>query len=139
LEKAADAELAKDGRSLIVNCHSFPSKPLPYEHDQSIGRPDICIGTDDFHTPKRLFHAIREVFEKSGFRVDRNRPFAGTIVPMKHYRKNQNVKSVMIEIHRKLYMDKSTGNRSADYAQFADTFQKSLEEIYKKAWNQIAR
>jgi N-formylglutamate deformylase len=29
LEKVVAAELAKDGRSLIVDCHSFPSKPLP--------------------------------------------------------------------------------------------------------------
>ena len=139
LEKAVDEELAKDSKSLIVDCHSFPYIALPSELDQSADRPDICIGTDEIHTPKRLFHAITEVFEKSGLSVARNRPFAGTFVPMKHYRKNQNVKSVMIEINRKLYMNQSTGNRSVYCAQFAGTLQRCLKEIFKKSWNQVAR
>ena len=34
-----------------------------------------------------------------------NRPFAGSIVPMKYYRKDIRVMSVMIEINRRLYID----------------------------------
>ena len=34
----------------------------------------------------------------------RNQPFSGTIVPMKHYRKDQKVQSLMIEINRWLYL-----------------------------------
>ena len=34
----------------------------------------------------------------------RNGPFSGTIVPLKHYRKDQRVQSLMIEINRKLYV-----------------------------------
>ena len=47
-------QLIADGRSILVDCHSFPSQPLPHEPDQDPARPDICIGTDDWHTPARL-------------------------------------------------------------------------------------
>jgi N-formylglutamate deformylase len=115
LEKAVKAELAKNGRSLIVDCHSFPSKPLPYELDQSPNRPDICIGADSFHTPEWLIDSIRGEFEKFGYYTAINRPFAGTIVPMAFYHKELSVKSIMVEINRKLYMDESTGLKNTGF------------------------
>ena len=39
--------------------------------------------------------------------VDRT-PFAGTLVPLKHYGKEPRVNSVMIEIRRDQYMDESS-------------------------------
>jgi len=52
LEAATAAALAAHGRCLIVDCHSFPSRPLPYEFKSSpdrwrvVHRPAVCIGTD---------------------------------------------------------------------------------------------
>ena len=46
---------------LIVDCHSFPQLPLPYELDRNPVRPDICIGTDQFHTPS----ALKDVLSRS--------------------------------------------------------------------------
>ncbi len=54
LETLVAEKLEASSKCLIIDCHSFPSKPLPYEPDQSANRPDICIGTDEFHTPKWL-------------------------------------------------------------------------------------
>ena len=34
---------------LIIDAHSFPSAPLPYEVDQSKHRPDICLGYEKDH------------------------------------------------------------------------------------------
>ncbi len=95
--------------ALIIDCHSFPSLPLPYEDDQDPDRPEICIGTDSYHTPGRLAAEAAAIFEKAGFRVALNRPFSGTIVPMKHYRREPAVSSIMIELNRGLYMDEKTG------------------------------
>jgi N-formylglutamate deformylase len=50
LSRAVEDELNAQGLSLIVDCHSFPSTPLPYEMDQDPSRPDICIGVDHFHS-----------------------------------------------------------------------------------------
>ena len=91
------------GRCLIVDGHSFPAKPLPYELDQNPVRPDICIGTDPFHTPNDVKEQLLEYFERLGYNTKLNEPFAGSIVPMKYYGTDQRVSSVMIEINRGLY------------------------------------
>ena len=41
--------------------------------------------------------------------MDINTPFAGAIVPAKHYKKDERVQAVMIEIRRDLYLNESTG------------------------------
>ena len=54
LSNAVKNELERYDRSLILDCHSFPSSPMSYELDQNPDRPDICIGADEFHTPLSL-------------------------------------------------------------------------------------
>lgn len=109
LQDAVTAELGKKGRALIVDCHSFPSKALPYETDQKSVRPDICIGTDDFHTPGRLVEKVKRSFEELGYSVEYNKPFLGTIVPLKYFNSHPQVNSIMLEINRSLYIDASSG------------------------------
>ena len=106
---AVEQALSLFGCALIIDCHSFPSVPLPYEDDQDPERPEICIGTDSFHTPRRLAAEAVAIFEKAGFHVALNRPFSGTIVPMKYYRRDPAVSSIMIELNRGLYMDEKAG------------------------------
>ena len=48
------AILEKYGKVLILDIHSYPSKALPYELDAGQLRPEICIGTDEYHTPITL-------------------------------------------------------------------------------------
>ena len=95
--------------------HSFTSRPLPFEKDQSSERPDICIGTDDFHTPEALAAHIRDYAARRGMSARRNFPFAGAITPMMHYRRDARVQSVMLEVNRKLYMNEETGDKLARF------------------------
>ena len=37
----------------IVDCHSYPVVPFPFE-DAEACRPTLCIGADDFHTPPEI-------------------------------------------------------------------------------------
>lgn len=103
------------GKCLIIDCHSFSSSPLPCEDDQSIGRPDICIGTDEFHTPEWLTSKVVRLFQEFDFTVELNRPFSGTLVPMKFYQKEKSVMSIMIEINRSLYMYEETGQKNHNF------------------------
>ena len=77
-----NAEIETLGKSLIVDCHSFPSHPLQCDKDQAIPRPDICIGTDPFHTPKALVEVAESAFRNVGLSVGIDRPYDGTIVPL---------------------------------------------------------
>jgi len=104
--------LRDHSRCLIIDCHSFPSYPLPYELDQGLDRPDICVGTDPFHTPAELADQVIDGFLLHGYTVALNRPFAGALVPATFYRRDANVAALMIEVNRALYMDEWTGARS---------------------------
>lgn len=103
LTAMVDQRLTDHGHCLIVDCHSFPKEPLPYE-DPTLARPEICLGSDDFHTPPAVLDIMRQVFEDAGYSVGVNAPFAGSLVPMAHYRKDPRVASIMIEVRRDLYI-----------------------------------
>ena len=47
---------------------------------------------------------IEGELESCGYLTARDQPFSGTIMPMKHYRKDHRVQSLMIEINRWLYL-----------------------------------
>ena len=104
LTEAVEESLLANDRCLIIDSHSFPALPLPYELNQTAFRPDFCIGTDDFHTSEELVATVEKIFEICGYSTARDQPFSGTIVPMKHYQKDRRVQSLMIEINRWLYL-----------------------------------
>ena len=106
LETLVEEELYVQGSALIIDCHSFPNEFLA-QHDESDKRPDICLGTDSFHTPVELMEQLRDYFEQKGLSVAINEPFAGTMVPLKFYGKDRRVKSIMIEVNRKLYLEEN--------------------------------
>jgi N-formylglutamate amidohydrolase len=88
---------------------------LPYELDQTSDRADICIGTDQFHTPSAIRDAIVAAAQTESFSVAIDTPFSGALVPLASYRKDRRVMSVMIEVKRRLYMDESTGLKKQDF------------------------
>ena len=108
-------ELEKYGKALIVDCHSFPSHPLPCDADQSIPRPEFCIGTDSFHTPNELIQITGRTIKGSGYTVGIDRPYSGCLVPMSFYKKDQRVASIMIEVNRRLYTNEETGAKTTGF------------------------
>jgi N-formylglutamate amidohydrolase len=129
LTDAVAAALEDAGSCLIVDCHSFPQQPLPYEPDPSPDRPDICIGTDEVHTPPQLRDALVSTFEGYGYSVALNRPFRGALVPSRFYHHDNNVQSVMIEVNRALYMNENTGAKSSGFAEARRGLSAVLETI----------
>lgn len=107
LTDVVEEELKEQGRALIVDCHSFPDEPYYFNSDYGKKRPDICIGTDSYHTPKEMVQKVKQYFLSKGYDVRVDDPYSGTIVPLKYYKQNKNVHSLMIEVNRKLYMMRS--------------------------------
>lgn len=114
-EEKIEKILKRYNQCLIIDAHSFSSKPLPYELHAQTFRPDVCIGTDNFHTPKEITEYFYNAFTDLGYKVGINNPFCGTIVPLKFYRKNKNVNSIMLEINRSLYMNELTGKKNQNF------------------------
>ncbi|XIE81440.1 N-formylglutamate amidohydrolase [Streptomyces sp. SBR177] len=106
--RAVDARLAATGRAVIVDVHSYPTAPLPYELHGDGPRPPVCLGTDAFHTPPALLAAARRAFAGFGG-VGTDSPFAGTYVPLAHYRRDPRVSALMVEIRRDAYMSEPGG------------------------------
>jgi N-formylglutamate amidohydrolase len=117
LQAAVERALAVYDLALVLDAHSFPCKPLPYEIDQTSNRPEICIGTDDFHTPFALLSCLQDAFRAAGFTVAINSPFSGSLVPLRYYRTDARVRSVMIEVRRDIYMDELTGEKLAGFTE----------------------
>ena len=118
--------LKKYRECLIIDAHSFSSTPLPYElHSQEL-RPDICIGTDDFHTRQKVTEYFYNAFSELGYKVGINNPFCGTIVPLKYYGRNKNVHSVMLEINRSLYMDEIIGEKNKNFFNIKQDIQNKI-------------
>lgn len=110
LTDLVDQKLKDGGRALIIDCHSFSDIPFNSDLEQGEERPDFCLGTDEYHTPSWLTNMFYHYLIQHGYSVNINDPYVGTIVPMKHYHKNDNVHSIMVEVNRKLYMDEGVVN-----------------------------
>ncbi|MER7777550.1 N-formylglutamate amidohydrolase [Streptomyces sp. NPDC096191] len=106
-EAVAD-RLAATGRAVVIDVHSYPTEPLPYELHGQGPRPAVCLGTDPFHTPPALLAAARAAFEPCG-ETGLDSPFGGTYVPLDFYGRRHEVRALMVEIRRDTYMTEPGG------------------------------
>ncbi|MEU3619142.1 N-formylglutamate amidohydrolase [Streptomyces sp. NPDC006872] len=105
---AVAERLAAVGRAVVIDVHSYPSEPLPYELHGAGPRPPVCLGTDAFHTPPELLAAARKAFAEIG-ETGLDSPFTGTYVPLEYYGKEPRVSALMVEIRRDTYMSEPGG------------------------------
>ena len=139
LETAVCKAIESHGRCLVVDCHSFPDHPLPYEQTTSNAvRPDICIGTDDFHTEECLGSVFIDEFRNAGFTVAVNTPFAGAIVPGNRYRIDRMVQTIMVEINRRLYLQDNSIHTKFEFYSIARQVRtccvKAVQRFDRKRW-----
>ena len=121
MELCLNEAILSNGFALIIDCHTFPSIPLPCDSDQVTPRPDICIGTDEDQTSSEVIELVTGYFSGLGYSVSINAPYAGTYIPRGYsIRKKKTdiarasaakVESIMIEVNRSLYMDEKTGEK----------------------------
>src|SRR6185436_3514585 len=100
--------------------------------DQRRDRPDICIGTDDFHTPAALSSLAGRLCEQAGWTVAVNRPFAGALVPMAYYRTDARVQALMIEVNRRLYLDEATGMRGREFEHCRKLLSRVVDQLIER-------
>jgi N-formylglutamate amidohydrolase len=107
LTKIVDEKIESKGFVTIIDCHSYSNTPFVSDFEQKNDRPHFCLGTDEYHTPKWLVDMIYNNLTSLGYSVEINYPYSGTIIPLTHYKQNDKVYSIMIEVNRKLYMNEN--------------------------------
>ena len=132
LDEAAAERLARFGRCVILDAHSFPTGPLLTQVDFS-APPEIGIGTQAGHTAPELLALAEDFFRRHGFVVGVNVPFSGTMVPNRFFGKDPRVQSLMIEVRRDLYMDEATAERHAGFARIQSVLKEFRGELVRFA------
>ena len=105
-------KLSTYGKCTIIDCHSFSNERYWF-HNQELVLPDICIGFEEEHVDNELVEIIKEAFD--GYEIGINTPYGGSLVPTDYWRKNPQVKSVMIEINKKLYLKEDNITKNAHF------------------------
>jgi N-formylglutamate amidohydrolase len=132
LDEAAAERLARFGRCVILDAHSFPTFRLPTQVDSS-APPEIGIGTQEGHTSPELRALAEAFFRGHGFVVGIDVPFSGAIVPNRFFGKDPRVQSLMIEVRRDLYMDQGTCERHDGFARIQAVLKEFRAELVRFA------
>ena len=119
--------LVEHHNSLLIDCHSFSSRPTILQPDASRNQDvDICIGFNEDNTrpSDEVLSIVYEHFDNKGYKVAVNTPFSNS----KTVETPAKYTSLMIEINKAIYMDESTLAK-------AESFEKvrmDLCSLYKK-------
>lgn len=94
------------GNAVLIDCHSMPSSSLGRDDD---AKTEIVLG-DRFGTAcaPALVDGFEHRFRAQGFRVIRNKPYAGGFITEHYGEPNLGRHALQIEINRALYMNERT-------------------------------
>jgi N-formylglutamate deformylase len=94
------------GMAVLFDCHSMPSEALRAAPRVQGQYPEIVLG-DRFGAAasRALVATTQRAFERAGFVVARNAPFAGGYITQRYGRPARGVHAIQIEIDRGLYLD----------------------------------
>jgi len=91
--------------AVLIDLHTYPATPWPIEPQANAPRPQIDLGTTPGLTPPDWTDALRDHFQRQGFTVIENAPYAGVIDAGAEA-------AIMIEIRRDML---STGPGSVEW------------------------
>jgi N-formylglutamate amidohydrolase len=94
------------GHAILIDCHSMPSSSLGRDED---AKADFVLG-DRFGTScaPLLIAAFERHLGARGYKVTRNKPYAGGFITEHYGEPNIGRHALQIEINRALYMNEST-------------------------------
>lgn len=118
------------GYAVLVDCHSMPSTAMAPGGAQ---RPDIVLG-DRFgaSADPRLTLLVRDEFQRRGFKVQMNRPYAGGYITEHHGRPARGTHAIQLEINRGLYINELTFEESAGYSRLAQALVEIIGSLFQE-------
>ena len=116
-----DATMAQFGLAIVIDCHSMPS---------AAAVPDIVLGDRYGVSASSFFvRAAERAFEREGFVVARNIPYAGGYTTQLHGRPSRNRHALQIEINRALYMDEDAVRPNAAFTTVRTRLESALRNF----------
>ncbi len=105
------------GYCILIDCHSMPSTSLGRDD----AKADVVLG-DRYGTActPELIEAFEEQFQSRGFKVVRNKPYAGGFITEHYGEPNLGRHALQIEMNRALYMNESSLALSAGFPALSD-------------------
>ncbi|MBL1421064.1 MAG: N-formylglutamate amidohydrolase [Alphaproteobacteria bacterium] len=125
LETLTTSAQIQYGFSLLIDCHSMPSR---FSKNQPA--PDFIIG--DLHGQSCNRHVSETIYkhlESCGFSVRLNQPYAGGAITRKYQTVQLGLHSVQIEINRGLYMDETRIQKTENFIQLATILSSLSQKI----------
>ena len=101
LNKILKEKLENHNEVLFIDLHSYSNKPLEYELNKNLKRPDICIGINKRFN-KIIINKLIYIIENFNYSLVVNEPFSGCLLPS-DYIDDERVHGFMIDINKKLY------------------------------------
>ncbi len=104
------------GYAILLDCHSMPSSGGPLELETGAEPVDFVLG--DCHGTScdgEILEAAAERLESLGYRVLRNRPYAGGFVTRHYGRPEEGLHALQIEVNRALYMEETEMRRKSGF------------------------
>lgn len=132
LEALIERTARKFGGAVLIDCHSMPSR-MPTGDSRRPYEPiaaDFVIG--DRHGAScdaALSHRIHALLSGMGYRVARNKPYAGGFITESYSARSSNRHAVQIEINRALYLDEKTLEPNRDYGRVKADMTRLVAEI----------
>lgn len=111
----------------VVDCHSFG-------YEQNKADIDFCLGFNADFSNFDMLGRIQKHLELKGYKVGINNPYSNAIVPNQYYG-NDDVKSIMIEVNKRLYLDNQNTEhftKSKNFEKTKNTINEVLEIISKE-------
>ena len=118
LKGLLDEARGRWGVAYVVDCHSMPSQLLGPKAEKL----DMDIVLGDRHggaSEPGLMDAMATALQARGYRVARNKPYAGGFITEHYGKPTQGAHVVQIEINRALYMDERRIEKTAGFAALA--------------------
>jgi N-formylglutamate deformylase len=131
VKDALDAAHAHFGSVWHVNCHSMPAVSSAIS-EEGPGKPraDFVLGDRDGTTCEPAFTAlVAGVLTDMGYDVKVNDPYKGVELVRAFSDPAEGRHSLQVEVNRRLYMDESTGERTAGFARLARDIERMVKAI----------
>jgi N-formylglutamate amidohydrolase len=109
--------MTKMGGVLLVDCHSMPASATAHVTPPVPGRIDVVLGDRYGSSCAEDVSAFAEErLQAHGFRVLRNKPYAGGFITQNYGAPHRGQHALQIEINRGLYMNETTLEKTTGFA-----------------------